>query len=679
MCGIIGYSDLSLPQTVFKTMQHRGSDAANTISNPLFAFHHDLHAVNGHVEQPFTTETSVFLTNCEVYNADELNEDGRNDAEQLHLYLDQEGITTESLEAVDGVYALAHYDQENKELKLARDIIGVKPVWYYHGDDGFAFASEKKALLKANLPVNGIRELHPRQILTYDADTNEVTTTQRDFSLITSEEQQVSLREAAEQTAQLIDQAIKKRIPEEDVAVLFSGGIDSALLTHCLQRNGAEPDLYYAGVPGSDSRSRAEAVAQKLGLPLNVADIEVSKRVKPVTDIIDDAHYVKLSVALAFDAATEQASRDGHKVIMSGTGVEEIHGGYHRLQTTSDVNDECRSGLRSKYYEDLYRDDTVTMHHGLELRVPFLDHDLVEHAMSIPHDVKQVTTKQVIREAAKKLGLPDDMAEQPKSATQYGSGTANHLKALAAEHDEHVGDYIDDQSNKPNTRLAVLLSTGKDSCLATQRMIDYNYDISCFATVKPDEQNSWMSHDANTSIAELQARAAQKPLLIESSSGAKDVELKDYKAVLRRARDDHGVEGVVTGAVQSEYQRQRIERICESLGLKAYTPLWHTPGDSVLKQLLKRGFDVVFEKTAAAGLDDSWVGSRIKPHTIEELRDANEAYGVHIAGEGGEFETVVLDAPFFQERIVLDDAETRSEGHVHRLHVRNAHLEARDE
>lgn len=672
MCGIQGAINRdALPQTC---QAHRGSDNTTLSQTSNATFTHHLHAVNSYVEQPLTTQQNIFLTNCEVYNADNLA-NGRNDAESLHNYLSEHGITPKTLSAVDGVYALATYNTETKNLVLARDILGVKPVWYYHDDDSFAFASEKKTLLAADLNAQHIQELHPRHILRYNTQTNTVRTEKRPFSLINQETTETSLRKAGRRTAELIENAVEKRIPDEPVALLFSGGVDSALLAKILLEHGADLTAYYAGVPGTSQADRAQSVADRLGVPFETAQINVEQRFEDVINIIDDNHYVKLSVALAFDAASREAAADGHRVIMSGTGVEELYGGYHRLRSTNDVNDECRSGLRRKYVKDLYRDDTVTMHHGIELRVPYLDQALVEHAMTIPHDVKQVTSKQVLRRAAKHLGLPDEIAEQPKKATQYGSGAAQSLKQLADNNGEHIGDYLQGRG-PPNTRLTTLLSTGKDSCLATQRMVDYNYNISCFTTIKPEEQNSWMSHDANQDIARKQAEAAEKPLVEAKSTAEKEVELEAYEAALRRARREHHVEGVITGAVASEYQRQRIERICEDIGLKPYTPLWHTPGDSILKQLLKRGFDVVFEKTAAAGFDSTWIGKHIKPHVIEELRSLHESHGVHVAGEGGEFETVVLDAPFFTRRLHLHDTDTvKSDHHVNRLAIGHVTLD----
>lgn len=677
MCGIQGSFHIdALPS---HCQAHRGRDNTTTTHTSNASLTHHLHAVNGHVKQPFTTQSTVFLTNCEIYNADELA-GGRNDAESLHNYLDDHHVTNNALTNVDGVYALAHYDTATKELRLARDLIGVKPIWYYHGDDGFAFASEKKTLLQADLAVENIQELHPRHILSYDATTNQVSTTHRAFDLLTPDEDQDDVEEATQTAVQNLENAVTKRIPDdEDVAVLFSGGVDSALLAHLLNDHDTGVHAYYAGIPGEDSRGRAKQVADDLNVPLTVVDIDVDNRLEDVADIIDDAHYVKLSVALAFDAAAEQASEDGYKVIMSGTGVEELYGGYHRQQSTNDVNDECRSGLRRKYFTDLYRDDTVTMNHGLELRTPYLDHDLIKHAMAIPHDVKQVTSKRVIRRAAKHLGVPHHVAEQPKSATQYGSGTANELKRLAADNDEHVGDYIQRRCTPPDTRVATLLSTGKDSCLATQRMIDYNYNVDSFLTVKPEQENSYMSHAANIDVAKKQASAANKSLLTETSAAQKESELDDYQRLIHRAKRERGVEGVVTGAVASEYQRQRIEQICDRVGVKPYAPLWHTPGESVIKQVLKRGFHVIIEKTAAAGFDDSWVEKHIEPHVLEELRELKDEYGVHVAGEGGEFETLVLDAPFFTQRLVINDSDVVSDGRVHRLRINDVSLQAKDE
>lgn len=667
MCGIYGAHNLSLNHDAAqRSLRHRGCDATNTYDDDLILTHH-LHAVNNHVEQPFSQP--LFATNCEIYNADSLG-DGANDAAKLHDHLGTT-VTADKLDELDGVYAIAHATETT--ITLARDLLGVKPLWYYHGDDGLAFASERKALLKAGLPANAIRELHPRHILRYDTETHEVQRQHRGFDLITQDETLTDEDKAADVVLDELRSAVEKRIPpSENVALLFSGGIDSAIIARLLDEHGADITAYYAGVPGSDEEQKARRAADDLGLNLTTQHVDVDGRVEDVAAIIDDTNYVKLSVALTFDAACDAADEN---VVMSGTGAEELFGGYNRMGSSNDVNNECRSRLRRKYITDLYRDDTVTMHHGLELRVPFLDHDVVKEAMSIPHDVKSATTKQVLRDVAARLDLPSWIIEQGKRAAQYGSGTARALQRLASENDEHVGDYLAQRCDQPNFTVTTLLSTGKDSCLATQRMLDYNYDITSFTTIKPEAQHSWMSHDANTDIARLQAKAANKPLTVVTSSGEQDIELDDYEDALRTAREDHGVDGVVTGAVASEYQRQRIERICDRVGLKPYAPLWHTPGEAVIKQVLKRGFDVIIEKTAAAGFDDTWPGRHIEPHVLDELRSLNDTYGVHVAGEGGEFETVVLDAPFFEQRITIEDASVVSEDeHTHQYVIEDASL-----
>jgi asparagine synthase (glutamine-hydrolysing) len=673
MCGIQGAFNIDLNPTR-ESQQHRGPDACNTTLLPNGSITHNLLAIHGRVEQPLTTTESVLAANCEIYNHKALGT-GRNDADTLHQHLEEHGVTPRSLNDLDGVYALAYYDHATDELVLARDLLGVKPLWYYYDGNALVFASEKKTLLNHNLPAPFIEELHPRHILTYNAKQKTLTTQHRPFFKhnVTDTGETKAIKEAAE----LIEKAVEKRSKtDKKIGVLFSGGIDSALIAHTLKRLGKPFHAYYGGLPGSKEEQRARQTADQLDIPLTVCHVDVtSEYVADIVNTIDDNNYIKVSVAAAYHEACKQASRDGCKIVFSGTGAEEAYGGYKRQKKSTDLTQECLSGLRRKYYRDLYRDDCIAMHSSLELRIPFLDHDVIQHALSTPHEYKTSRPKALLRNAAKHLGLPQTIVDRKKTAAQYGSGTAQALQSLAKQHNQYVGEYLAENHPVQNTRLAALISTGKDSMLATQRSLDNNYDIECFVTIQPENKDSYMTHGPNTNLAELQARASNKPLITQQSKGEKEKELQDYKEALTRAKHEYHVEGVVTGAIRSEYQRQRIERIADRVGLKTYAPLWHQEETSVLSMLVNRGFDVVLVKTAAYGLDETWIGKHIKPHTIQAFRELRDDYGVNPAGEGGEYESLVLSAPFMKKRIELTDTETvKRDEYVHELVVHNARL-----
>ena len=134
----------------------------------------------------------------------------------------------------------------------------------------------------------------------------------------------------------------------------------------------------------------------------------------------------------------------------------------------------------------------------------------------------------------------------------------------------------------------------------------------------------------------------------------KEKELEDLEKALRLAQQKYGIQGIVTGAVFSTYQRDRIEKIADKLGLKIFSPLWHKPQEQEMQELLQKKFKIVFTAVAAEGFDKSWLGKVITEKEIGLLHKLKSKYGININGEGGEYESLVLDCPLFTQELVLD-------------------------
>ncbi|HSV50171.1 MAG TPA: diphthine--ammonia ligase, partial [Candidatus Acidoferrales bacterium] len=113
------------------------------------------------------------------------------------------------------------------------------------------------------------------------------------------------------------------------------------------------------------------------------------------------------------------------------------------------------------------------------------------------------------------------------------------------------------------------------------------------------------------------------------------------------------IEGLVTGAVESVYQSSRIQRICNGLGLKCFNPLWKHNQKALLEKLVDHKFKVIISGIFAYPLDASWLGKQIDTQIIERLVELQSKYGISPAGEGGEIETTVLDAPLFKKKIEI--------------------------
>jgi len=219
-------------------------------------------------------------------------------------------------------------------------------------------------------------------------------------------------------------------------------------------------------------------------------------------------------------------------------------------------------------------------------------------------------------------------------------------------------------------RVAALVTAGKDSALALHRAMKLGYEIKHLVTMLPQREDSWMFHYPNIHLTDLFAEAVGIPLVKAETAGIKETELEDLKRLLATL----DVDGVVSGAISSQYQKRRIDKICRELKLSSLAPLWHTPPKKLLKEIVNLKMDVVIVGVYAYGFDQTWLGRQINQKTIRELVELNRKYRVSLVGEGGEYETLVLDAPFFNKKIKLIDTEKIWEKQSGYLLVRKATL-----
>ncbi|WP_336034544.1 diphthine--ammonia ligase [Halobacterium yunchengense] len=211
-----------------------------------------------------------------------------------------------------------------------------------------------------------------------------------------------------------------------------------------------------------------------------------------------------------------------------------------------------------------------------------------------------------------------------------------------------------------------LFSGGKDSSWALYRALEDGLDVSRLVTVHPTG-DSYMYHVPATDLAALAAESVGIPLVdvepgdfeasADSASGPQgDAELAPLEAALAALADDldGGLAGVTAGAVESEYQTSRIEAMADRLGCEVYAPLWQRDPRSLAEAMLEAGFEITLVQVAAYGLDESWLGRTLDRDALADLEALNDEYGVHVLGEGGEFETLVTDGPHMDRAIELD-------------------------
>jgi diphthine-ammonia ligase len=209
---------------------------------------------------------------------------------------------------------------------------------------------------------------------------------------------------------------------------------------------------------------------------------------------------------------------------------------------------------------------------------------------------------------------------------------------------------------------AALTSGGKDSVLSCQKALDSGKEVRYLVTARPENRDSYMFHSANLDIVPVIARVAGMQYVEISTKGEKEDELADLEAGLA-ALD---IEGVIAGAVASEYQADRVRAITDRLGLELYTPLWHMDTELLLREVSER-MDARIIVTAAEGLDAGFLGARFDDALIQRLKRVAATRRINLAGEGGEYESITLFAPFYSRPITFSSSEVRSSADRHEL------------
>ena len=222
-------------------------------------------------------------------------------------------------------------------------------------------------------------------------------------------------------------------------------------------------------------------------------------------------------------------------------------------------------------------------------------------------------------------------------------------------------------------RLIALYTGGKDSTYAIYKAMQMGHVVVRLITVIPESRESYMFHYPNLTFTQLQAEAMGIPQTIEYTRGEKELELEDLRAAVARHASE--ADGILTGAIASTYQRTRVERIAESLGLEALSPLWGREPIELLREIVKSRFIAIVTAVSAAGLDERWLGRVLDEAAVSELEQLWLRYGVHPCGEGGEMDTFVISCPLFKKSIKIKSYEKEWRGDSGYLHIREAYLE----
>ena len=400
-------------------------------------------------KQPIMLNDLVLVFNGEIYNFKKIEEflkenyknysESKSDSQLLanlinyHYDLNEENLlesVKSSMKELDGDYSFAVYDKKNNNLAISRDPIGVKPLFYGMDEekDLKSFASEKKGLWRAGIDDENIHDLIPGSILynweMVDLENNLINKIiSTDFKSIKSNyneyNEYLETKDSYEVYNELLKDdlysAVEKRVENiVDIGLIFSGGVDSTILAVLLKQIAENKPLniklYSVGVENSQDIKFSREIAEELDLPLKTVIIDentVKESMEPVLTAIEDDNVMKLGVGMTIYLATKAMKEDNIKVALSGQGADELFGGYNRylkhfeenslFDAYFDLDEEIYHDIANMYHVNLERDDAVSMANGVELRVPFLDKDIINIALDIPGKYKIKDNEDILR------------------------------------------------------------------------------------------------------------------------------------------------------------------------------------------------------------------------------------------------------------------------------------------
>ncbi|MEM4625562.1 MAG: diphthine--ammonia ligase [Candidatus Pacearchaeota archaeon] len=210
-------------------------------------------------------------------------------------------------------------------------------------------------------------------------------------------------------------------------------------------------------------------------------------------------------------------------------------------------------------------------------------------------------------------------------------------------------------------KLAALFSGGKDSTYATYLAIKEGYEVSCLITIFSENKESYMFHTPSISQVKRQAESMNIPLIAVKTKGEKEKELTDLKRAIKLAIKNFNINGIITGAIDSVYQSSRIQRICNELNIECFNPLWQKNQFELINELITNEFEVVITGVFAYPLTKDFIGRKIDYEFLDEIVVLNKKFNISLSGEGGEFESFVINCPLFKNKLEIKNIDVRGD------------------
>ncbi len=212
--------------------------------------------------------------------------------------------------------------------------------------------------------------------------------------------------------------------------------------------------------------------------------------------------------------------------------------------------------------------------------------------------------------------------------------------------------------NFKDLKLASLFSGGKDSNYSLY-LASKKYKIKCLISMISKNEESYMFQSQGNNFLKIQSELLGIPIIEYETSGKEDIELNDLEKAIKLAIEKYNINGIVTGAIGSTYQASRIQKICNKLNILCFNPLWQINEEDYLNNLIKDDFKIILIAIASYPFTKELLGKEIDINLINKFKKFKEIYKTSLIGEGGEFETFVLDSPLFKKRIKIIESEIK--------------------
>jgi asparagine synthase (glutamine-hydrolysing) len=382
-------------------------------------------------------------------------------------YLTQIGQSSQGETALQSLLGEAEGDYafwmlRDDTIMAGRDAMGMQPLYFGENRDIVAYATNRAALWK--LGITEVKSFAPGAL--GFADKNGFR-----FKPIKTpsyvQSKQIPLEEAAQTLQTLLVESIRRRVEDlKEVAIAFSGGLDSSLIAYLATKEGKRVSLIHVSLENQPETEEAIEAAQALDLPMQIhlfKDSDVEVALPSVVGLIEEPDPIKAAIGVSFYWVAEQATQAKFQAVLAGQGADELFGGYQRY-----VNQACKNGNESTcktMYQDaismhennLERDRKLMGFYDVELRCPFASYAITEFALGLPLECKlepkaDTLRKLVLRRAAQNIGVPAGIFDKPKKAVQYSTGINDAVKRIAKNNDKSVDQYITELFERSKNR-----------------------------------------------------------------------------------------------------------------------------------------------------------------------------------------------------------------------------------